>query len=51
LQSLKQNSLGLVSAATLGVVMLSPAMTLYGNFGAALRLLATRRRSRLSGLC
>jgi amino acid transporter len=27
--------LGLVSAATLGVVMLSPAMTLYANFGAA----------------
>jgi len=32
---LKSGSLGLVSAATLGVVMLSPAMTLYANFGAA----------------
>jgi len=34
-QSLKSGSLGLVGAATLGVVMLSPAMTLYANFGAA----------------
>jgi amino acid transporter len=35
LQTLKSGSLGLVGAATLGVVMLSPAMTLYANFGAA----------------
>ncbi|MGZ6143638.1 MAG: APC family permease [Myxococcales bacterium] len=34
-QSLKSGTLGLVGAATLGVVMLSPAMTLYANFGAA----------------
>lgn len=34
-QSLKSGALGLVGAATLGVVMLSPAMTLYANFGAA----------------
>ena len=27
--------MGLIGAATLGAVMLSPAMTLYGNFGAA----------------
>ena len=35
MQTLKPGALGLLSAATLGVVMLSPAMTLYGNFGAA----------------
>ena len=35
MQTLKANGVGLASAATLGVVMLSPAMTLYGNFGAA----------------
>src|SRR5213075_1223117 len=35
MQTLKSGSLGLVGAATLGVVMLSPAMTLYANFGAA----------------
>jgi putrescine importer len=35
LQTLKSNGVGLAGAATLGVVMLSPAMTLYGNFGAA----------------
>lgn len=35
MQSLKSGALGLVGAATLGVVMLSPAMTLYANFGAA----------------
>lgn len=34
-QSLKSGSLGMLGAATLGVVMLSPAMTLYANFGAA----------------
>ena len=32
---LQKGALGLIGAATLGVVMLSPAMTLYGNFGAA----------------
>lgn len=32
---LKSDSLGLLGAAVLGVVMLSPAMTLYGGFGAA----------------
>ncbi len=30
---LKANTLGLLGAATLGMVMLSPAMTLYGTFG------------------
>jgi amino acid transporter len=35
LQTLKSGALGLLGAATLGVVMLSPAMTLYANFGAA----------------
>src|SRR3954471_10358824 len=35
MQTLKSGSLGLVGAVTLGVVMLSPAMTLYANFGAA----------------
>ena len=30
---LKSNVIGLAGAATLGVVMLSPAMTLYGGFG------------------
>ena len=32
---LKANMIGLVGAATLGTVMLSPAMTLYGTFGPA----------------
>jgi amino acid transporter len=32
---LKPGALGLLGAATLGVVVLSPAMTLYANFGAA----------------
>lgn len=32
-ETLKSNVLGLVGAATMGVVMLSPAMTLYGGFG------------------
>jgi len=32
---LKANVIGLLSAATLGVVMLSPAMTLYATFGPA----------------
>ena len=32
---LKKNGIGLLGAATLGVVMLSPAMTLYGGFGPA----------------
>ena len=32
---LRSGVVGLLGAATLGVVMLSPAMTLYGNFGAA----------------
>ena len=32
---LKKNGIGLIGAATLGVVMLSPAMTLYGGFGPA----------------
>jgi amino acid transporter len=31
--SLRADVIGLVGAATLGTVMLSPAMTLYGNFG------------------
>src|SRR4051812_15623274 len=30
---LKQDVVGLLGAATLGTVMLSPAMTLYANFG------------------
>jgi amino acid transporter len=34
-QTLKSGVVGLAGAATLGVVMLSPAMTLYGNFGAS----------------
>jgi amino acid transporter len=33
--ALRSGVIGLVSAATLGTVMLSPAMTLYANFGAA----------------
>lgn len=32
---LKQGGIGLIGATTLGVVMLSPAMTLYGGFGPA----------------
>lgn len=32
---LKKNGIGLLGATTLGVVMLSPAMTLYGGFGPA----------------
>src|SRR6476659_7344949 len=32
---LKANVIGLLAAATLGTVMLSPAMTLYGTFGPA----------------
>lgn len=35
MQTLKSGVVGLAGAATLGVVMLSPAMTLYGNFGAS----------------
>jgi amino acid transporter len=31
--SLKSGVVGLLGAATMGIVMLSPAMTLYGNFG------------------
>lgn len=34
-RGLKSNVVGLLGAATLGVVMLSPAMTLYGGFGPA----------------
>ncbi len=34
-KSLKADVIGLVGAATLGLVMLSPAMTIYGNFGPA----------------
>src|SRR4051812_25522859 len=30
---LKSNGLGLLATATMGVVMLSPAMTMYGGFG------------------
>src|SRR4029078_215806 len=32
-KGLKSDVVGLMGAATLGVVMLSPAMTLYGGFG------------------
>src|SRR4051812_29226736 len=32
---LRRDAVGLLGAVTLGVVMLSPAMTLYGNFGPA----------------
>src|SRR5262249_60513792 len=32
-KTLKSDVVGLLGAATLGVVMLSPAMTLYGGFG------------------
>ncbi len=31
--SLKSGAVGLIGAITLGIVMLSPAMTIYGNFG------------------
>lgn len=34
-ESLKKDGIGLLGATTLGVVMLSPAMTLYGGFGPA----------------
>ena len=34
-ENLKKNGIGLLAATTLGVVMLSPAMTLYGGFGPA----------------
>ncbi len=34
-QPLKRGGIGLLGATTLGVVMLSPAMTLYGGFGPA----------------
>jgi amino acid transporter len=34
-QPLQKNGIGLLGATTLGVVMLSPAMTLYGGFGPA----------------
>ncbi len=33
--ALRKDAIGLIGAATLGVVMLSPAMTLYGGFGPA----------------
>lgn len=43
-RGLREGVVGLVGAATLGVVMLSPAMTLYGNFGAAYAAAGPRRR-------
>jgi amino acid transporter len=45
-RGLEPNVVGLLGAATLGVVMLSPAMTLYGNFGPA--YLAAGRSSALA---
>ena len=32
-KGLEKNTVGLLGAVTLGIVMLSPAMTIYGNFG------------------
>src|SRR5258708_2334459 len=34
-KSLQSDVVGMLGAVTLGIVMLSPAMTLYGNFGPA----------------